>query len=428
MTATHDVDRLLATWFAADATETAPAGLVEAIAGAIVTTRRRPGWLSPDRWLPVLPQVPTAVRVAALAALLLAVAIASLIVAGTRPRVPPPFGPAKPGLFAMSIDGDIVTMAPDGGPQHALTSGDAWDSNPTFSRDGTRLAFWSWPSDSNLSDLVVMDADGSDRHKVAQAAFFGRAYDDGPAVAWSPDGRSIAYSVSDVNQSRIFVAGADGQGSVPVGDPAIKAGHPAWSPDGSLIAFNAGAFDHDRGVYRMRPDGTDIRRITATPGYASDFIPTWSPDGRHLAFTTLGGFTGEGKGENLWMVDVDASNEHLVDAGSFVGSATWSPDGQRLAWLHAVADLSKPAEIDVADADGRNIQRFANDALPQFGLPYDSYSPCVGWTADGRRVVAILTNDNSVVDRLIEIDPDGGDPLFIDAPGMRAWTQQRLAP
>ena len=298
MSATHDVDRLLATWFAADAAEAAPAGLVEAIAGTIATTRRRSGWLSLDRWLPMRPQVPMAVRLAALAALLIAVAIASLMVAGSRPRVPPPFDSAKPGIFAMSVDGDIVTMTEAGVRPHALTTGDAWDSNPVFSRDGTRLAFWSWPSDSNLSDLVVMEADGSDRHTVAQAAFVGHAYD-GPAVAWSPDGRSIAYSVSDVNQSRVFVAGADGQGSVPVGDPAIKAGHPAWSPDGSLIAFNAGAFDRDRGVYLMRPDGTDIRRITATPGYASDFVPTWSPDGRHLAFTSLGSFGGGAHGENL---------------------------------------------------------------------------------------------------------------------------------
>jgi hypothetical protein len=128
------------------------------------------------------------------------------------------------------------------------------------------------------------------------------------------------------------------------------------------------------------------------------------------------------------MVDVDGSNEHLVDEAEFLGSASWSPDGQRLAWLRAVADLSKPGEIDVADADGRNINRFAYDGVPQFGLAYDSYSPCVGWTADGRRVVAILSEDNSVVDRLIEIDPDGGDPLFIDVRGTRAWTQQRLAP
>jgi len=427
MSGVNDIDRLLANWFAADALEAAPAGLVEAIARTTATTRRRPGWLSLDRWLPVLPPAPTAVRMAALAALLLAMAFASLIVAGTRPRVPPPFGPAKPGLFAMSIGGDIVTMTETGARPHALTTDDAWDSNPVFSRDGTRLAFWSWPSDSNLSDLVVMAADGSDRHTVAQATFFGHAYD-GPAVAWSPDGRSIAYYVSDVSQSRVFVAGADGQGSVPVGDPAIKAGHPAWSPDGSLIAFNAGAFDRDRGVYLMRPDGTDIRRITATPGYDDDFVPTWSPDGRHLAFTLNGQVGGAGQRENLWMVDVDASNEHRVDAAAFLGSATWSPDGQRLAWLHAVADLSHPAEIDVAQADGTNIKRFAYDGLPKFGMPYDSYSPCVGWTADGRRVVAILSNDNSVVDRLIEIDPDGGAPLFIDAPGTRAWTQQRLAP
>ena len=79
MSATHDVDRLLATWFAADATETAPAGLVEAIAETVVTTRRRPGWLSLDRWLPTLPAVPMAVRLVAVAALLIAVAIASLI-------------------------------------------------------------------------------------------------------------------------------------------------------------------------------------------------------------------------------------------------------------------------------------------------------------------------------------------------------------
>ena len=364
---------------------------------------------------------------AALAALLLAVAIASLIVAGSRPRVPPPFGPAKPGLFAMSIDGDIVTMTADGGPLHALTSGDAWDSNPTFSRDGTRLAFWSWPSDSNLSDLVVMDADGSDRHKVAQAAFFGRAYDDGPAVAWSPDGRSIAYSVSDVNQSRIFVAGADGQGSVPVGDPAIKAGHPAWSPDGSLIAFNAGAFDHDRGVYLMRPDGTDIRRITATPGYASDFVPTWSPDGRHLAFTSLGSSPARARRK-----PVDGRCRRVQRAPGRHGGVRGLRDlvaRRSTARLAARSRGPQQSGRDRRGAGGRQEhQRFAYDALPQFGLPYDSYSPFVGWTADGRRVVAILTNDNSVVDRLIEIDPDGGDPLFIDAPGTRAWTQQRLAP
>ena len=135
-----------------------------------------------------------AVRLVVLAALLLAAAIASLIVAGSRPRVPPPFGPARPGLFAMSIHGDIVTTSQDGTHQLALTTGEANDTNPAFSRDGTQLAFWSWQHNSDFSALVVMDADGSGRHSIATLTFDDTGTDN--ALAWSPDGRFMAYWAS----------------------------------------------------------------------------------------------------------------------------------------------------------------------------------------------------------------------------------------
>ena len=93
---------------------------------------------------------------------------------GSRPRVPSPFGPARPGIFVLNLYGDIVSMAPDGTRQHALTSGVAWDSNPVFSRDGTRVAFWSTGMLQALSDLVVMNADGSGRHAVARAELAAR--------------------------------------------------------------------------------------------------------------------------------------------------------------------------------------------------------------------------------------------------------------
>ena len=66
--------------------------------------------------------------------------------------------------------------------------------------------------------------------------------------------------------------------------------------------------------------------------------------------------------------------------------------------------------------------------LPQFGLHVGRQAPCVGWSADGRYVIGILTPDNSFADRLIELDPDTGESQIIAAPGLVSWTQQRLAP
>ncbi len=48
-------------------------------------------------------------RYALVAAVALLVAITAVLLVGSRPKVPPPFGPARPGVFALSVDGDIVT-------------------------------------------------------------------------------------------------------------------------------------------------------------------------------------------------------------------------------------------------------------------------------------------------------------------------------
>ncbi len=55
-------------------------------------------------------------------------------------------------------------------------------------------------------------------------------------------------------------------------------------------------------------------------------------------------------------------------------------------------------------------------------------APCVGWSADGKQLIGILTAIDGTADRLIEIDPATGDSTIIPTPGLRAWVQQRLAP
>ena len=77
----------------------------------------------------------------------------------------------------MSVDGKIVMTTHDGVVTRALTNDDAVNTNPTFSRDGTHLAFWSWVPTSNLAELVVMRADGSARRTIAHVAFTEQTFD-----------------------------------------------------------------------------------------------------------------------------------------------------------------------------------------------------------------------------------------------------------
>ena len=364
MTATHDVDRLLATWFAADAVETAPAGLVEAIATATATTRRRPGWLSLDRWLPALPQA-SAGRSRARAGRAAARGGGRLAHRGGLPT--PRATAVRPGQARAVRDEHRRRHRDDelrtAGRSMALTSGDARDSNPDVltRRDAARVLVVA-------IGLEPVRARGHGCRRIGTVTrsprprSMDRGYDDGTAFAWSPDGRFDRVlrvrrqPVADLR--REHRRQAVGPGRRP-GDQSRASSMVAGRVDDRVrrrcLRPRPRAVPHASGRHGHPTDH-------GHPGYASDFVrdvvagrpPPRVHNARRLR--------GEGKGANLWMVDVDASNEHLVDEGAFWAPPTWSPDGQRLAWLHAVADLSRPAELDVADADGTNIKRFADDA------------------------------------------------------------------
>ena len=130
---------------------------------------------------------------------------------GSRPRVPPPFGPARPGLFAMGIDGDIVTTSQDGtraaGADHRRshrTPTPRSHATARSSRSGRGHRIRTAPT------LVVMDADGSGRHSIATVTLRGQLR----TTTRSRGLRTAASSrtrVSDVNKSQVFVASTDGE-------------------------------------------------------------------------------------------------------------------------------------------------------------------------------------------------------------------------
>jgi imidazolonepropionase-like amidohydrolase/Tol biopolymer transport system component len=93
------------------------------------------------------------------------------------------------------------------------------------------------------------------------------------------------------------------------------------SPDGKTIVF-----DLLGDIYRIPISGGDAEALTS--GVAWDMQPCYSPDGRHIAFTS-----DRGGGDNIWIMDRDGSHPKQVTKEDFrlVNSPTWTPDSQYIA-------------------------------------------------------------------------------------------------
>jgi len=146
----------------------------------------------------------------------------------------------------------------------------------------------------------------------------------GPASAfhptWSPDGSKIAFASGGIQ-----VMNADGSGLVRLTDGSYGENWPAWSRDGTRIAFEGSAGGNED-VYVMNADGSNVVRLTSDP--AHDGEPTWSPDGMKIAFVS----DRSGAGTALYAMNVDGSNLLQLTGASSVKQPAWSPDGTKIAY------------------------------------------------------------------------------------------------
>jgi hypothetical protein len=121
----------------------------EIILARTAAARQRPGWVFPERWLPMsaLSQRMAAAphvswrALAVLALLVLALVSAALYAGSQQRRLPAPFGPADNGLIPYVLHGDLFAGDPITGDSRLLVGGPEGDALPQFSPDGTRLAF-----------------------------------------------------------------------------------------------------------------------------------------------------------------------------------------------------------------------------------------------------------------------------------------------
>lgn len=200
---------------------------------------------------------------------------------------------------------DIEVMNADGTGKKSLTSTKENDSHPTWSADGSQIAF------RREGDIYVMNADGSDARRISGST----AEESDPA--WSPDGEWIAYvrSALGTTVQEVWIMRPDGSERRRVTKQNARAFTPAWSPDSRRIVYSSNAGSDVFALYTIGVDGKGLRSVVPTVG--DNFEPSWSPDGSKIAYQEDGAiFTVELGGGHV---------EKLTDNANNDSSPAWNP-------------------------------------------------------------------------------------------------------
>lgn len=259
---------------------------------------------------------------------------------------------------------DIFSLNPDGTGVRRLTTNPANDRQPDWSPDATAIAYTIDKPGSPINfEVARMTAGGTGQRRLTTTAT-GEA---STQPAWRPDGRALLFRRSGPTSrvGSIWQMGPLGEApGLRLETPAPPL-YPSFAPDMGRVVYAAilsPTGDTDRGVFVQNADGSGARALFDVAG-AYDSAPAWSPDGTKIAFESdadVGGANPE-RDLEVWVMGADGgaptqlTRNTLHDEGP-----SWSPDGRLLAY--ASGPDERRGDIHVMTAAGRDARRLTRYA------------------------------------------------------------------
>lgn len=165
---------------------------------------------------------------------------------------------------------------------------------------------------------------------------------------------------------------------------------PSWSPSGSLIAYaRSVAGGGDDQLVVASPSGEDVNVVVDgdSTGIRSLDRPTWSPDGRSLAFMGFDPVLGQ----QIYRVNADGSGlEELTHLPSYAApeDPAWSPAGGLIAFdAWNSGDEDAVSDIYLMDPDGSDLRRFTDDRILDFDPVFSPDGGAIVWSRNDRQIV-----------------------------------------
>jgi len=269
---------------------------------------------------------------------------------------------------------------------------------------GTRVAYVTalQQGDKRLYSLIVSDQDGENEHKIMESK------DPIMSPAWSPDSRQLAYVSFEGSRSAIFVQTLRSGNRFQVsGKPGIN-GAPAFSPDGHKLVVTLGGVDGNLDIYVLDITSRSTKRLTTHR--AIDTEGTWSPDGRHIYFTS-----DRSGGPQVYRISVNGGTpERITFEGSYNARPRLSPDGTRLAMVHNDRGNYRIAVMNLERKDLLVLSSGQQDESPSFA-PNSDILIYATWQR-GNGVLETVSADGLIRQKMASGQGDVREPVWSPFP------------